>query len=284
MRGCAILKMQRTDNRDVLKMTTVEPTSFVTIYCTYEDVDAPRQMLPGIVAESIRTNSAIVMHDSSVENEKEIAAVANENRGNSKFFFMHTDVVSMAVARNLALYVALEKYVPEYICMIEDDHGFREGLIDAMVEAMKRYYGAETSGGLRFGLFTACPFCWGEWYVNELMMTEDGHGYVDTSKVPEMQAGGANSCFRCAPTRHWLSVLKGYDTDEYPISPFQTSGLNFRNYHKGFTALVVKCGQLVERVERSGRGFTAGKQERPFDVKYTRRDPRSRGGPPEGSS
>jgi len=254
----------------------VEPVEFLTISCCFEDVETVARMLPSVLEESRRAGGAVVVHDSSVENGEAMDGLLRELKREHAFFHVRTDPISMGLSRNLALWLALELYAPTYVCMIEDDHGYKPGLIPELVEAMRRHYGRPAPNGLRYGLFTACPHCWGERYRAALRPEEDGrHSFVDAAAVAPLQAGGANSCFRCAPTSHWLSVLRGYDTDEYPISTFQTAGLNLRNYHKGFTTLVVGNGSLVLRQEREGRGFTTAEEHRPFHGEYARRDPRS---------
>jgi hypothetical protein len=253
----------------------VEPVEFLTITCCFEDVGAVSRMLPTVLEESRREGAAVVVHDCSVRNGAEMDALLGELKREHRFFHVRTDPISMGLSRNLGLWLALELYAPTYVCMVEDDHGYRPGLIRELVEAMRYYYGRPAPNGLRYGLFTACPHCWGERYRAALQPEAERHAVVDAAAVPPAQAGGANSCFRCAPTAHWLSVLRGYDTDEYPISTFQTSGLNLRNYHKGFTALVVGNGELVLREEREGRGFTTAEERRPFHAEYARRDPRS---------
>jgi hypothetical protein len=252
------------------------PVEFLTIYCCFEDVPTVAKVLPTVLLESQRAGAAVIVHDCSKSNRVEMAALMQDLKQKHDFFFVHSDPISMGLSRNLAMWIGMEVFSPSYICMVEDDHGFREGLIPRLVEAMKRYYGQRSPNGLRYGLFTACPFCWGNAFREALMPVENGlHQVVDISKVPNLMAGGANSCFRCAPTLHWLSVLRGYDTDEYPISTFQTAGLNLRNYHKGFTALVVSNGDLVTIENRTGRGFTTDQGLRPFNSDFSARDPRS---------
>ena len=254
----------------------IEPVEFLTIYCCFEDVDAVSRMLPTVLAESKREGAAVVVHDCSVDNRPAMEALLQNLKREYSFFLLQTDPISMGLSRNLAMWLALEVYAPTYICMIEDDHGYGEGLIPEMINAMKRFYGKEAPSKLRYGMFTACPFCWGEEYLGALVQVDNGkHSVVDASRVSPLMAGGANSCFRCAPTTHWISVLRGYDVDEYPISTYQTAGLNYRNYHKGFTAMAVCNGELILRQEREGRGFTTVAESRPFNEQYAARDSRS---------
>lgn len=253
----------------------VNPVEFLTIYCCFEDVDTVSKMLPTVLAESNRAGAAVVVHDCSVTNKSAMETLIADLKLEYSFFFVHTDPISMGLSRNLALWISIEIHAPTYVCMIEDDHGYSPGLITEMVDAMKRFYGGESPNGLRYGMFTACPFCWGDDYLNALLTVEEVHRVVDSSRVEPLMAGGTNSCFRCAPTSHWISVLRGYDVDEYPISTFQTGGVNLRNYHKGFTTMVVHNGSLVLHHNREGRGFTTALENRPFNAEIAARDKRS---------
>jgi hypothetical protein len=154
--------------------------------------------------------------------------------------------------------------------MVEDDHGFNEGLILFLVDAMKKYYGKKSQNGLIYGLFTGCA----KHSCGKKILLDDGNSYPDINQNTGL-VGGVNSCFRCAPTSHWNNVLKGYDTDEYLISTFQTKHLNFRNYHKGFTSMVVQDGKYLFDVDHIGRGFTSNTELRLWDENYAASDPRS---------
>jgi hypothetical protein len=69
--------------------------------------------------------------------------------------------------------------------------------------------------------------------------------------------------------------LKGYDTDEYLISTYQTANIRWRNYHKGFTYLIVKHGTKVFEMEGGGRGMSRDGKLNLWDEKYTASDKRS---------
>ncbi len=256
------------------------PSEFATVYCCFEDVETVGKMLPTVLRASERSGAAVVVVDSSVRNRAAMGALLAELGRGKSFFLAHTDPISMGLARNLGLWLALELHAPTYLCMLEDDHGYADDTIPQLIQAMQTYYGKPSATGLRFGMFTTCPYCWGDEYLHNLVAVDGGpHLMADTARVPPLMAGGTNSCFRCAPTTHWLSVLKGYDTDEYPISTFQTAGLNLRNYHKGYATLVVGGGRLCVRHDREGRGFTTERGNRPFHEQFSRRDPRSGFGP-----
>jgi hypothetical protein len=162
---------------------------------------------------------------------------------------------------------------PQYICMLEDDHGYRPGAIDALRTQMQATYGRESPNGLRYGLYSICPDCWGAGFRRGCV--DDGHGNLTPGAGSEpLQLGGANSCCRCAPTSHWTAVLKGYDPDEYPISFFQTRNLNLRNYNRGFTTQYVGGGRFVQRKDRPGAGVAMANVR--FDDHYTASDRRSK--------
>ena len=244
---------------------------FLTIFPTFEDLDTIQQTLPTVLEEVERNDAALIVHDCSVNNRQAIWKWLQDfNQG--RFFLLLTDQLSMASARNMCLQLGLERFLPEYVCLLEDDHGFRPGIIPKLTQSMRNYYGKPCPNGLRYGLFTGCRKCWAHvTFIN----TQEGFAYPD----PNMQwyfLGGANSCMRCAPVGHWQTVLKGYDPDEYMISNYQTRHSNFRNYSNGFTQMVVENGTLTWTVDRVGRGYTQVPELRAWDENYTASDLRSR--------
>ena len=248
----------------------MDKTEILVIFPTFENLDVVKQTLPTVIEEVKRNDARLIVHDSSVKGKAEKWGYLQTLRKDNEFFLVLSDNMSMAHARNMCLTVGQELYAPDYICMIEDDHGFKEGLMASMTNAMKMYYGKKAPNGLRFGLFTGC----GKHVYAERHPLEDGHAYVGGNAKP-IRLGGTNSCFRCAPTAHWNNVLKGYDTDEYLISTFQTKNLNFRNYHKGFTSLIVDNGEKAFDIEVDGRGTSIKAPLKLFDEDYTASDPRS---------
>lgn len=249
----------------------MEKTNFLTIYRTFERLDVVKQTLPGIIEETKRNDAKLIVHDSSLNNRDEKWHYLLELNKNEDFFLMLSSNLSSAHVSNMCLQLGQELFAPEYICIVEDDHGFYPGTISSLVTAMKDYYGKVSPNGLRYGLFTGCA-------VHNTHLTEPlpgGHSYPSTvNDVSQM--GRANACFRCAPAAHWNNILKGFDTDEYLVSNYQVSNLNRRNYHKGFTALLVCNGHLCSFVDLPGRGASDKSGLRRWDATYTASDPRSR--------
>jgi hypothetical protein len=246
---------------------------FVTIYTSFNDFSAVRKIFPLVLAEAKRTGTALIVHDCSTIETEEIWKWYREMSEKHKFVHLFSNRIPFAIARNTCLSLALEMFAPQYICMLEDDHGYAEGAIDKLRAAMRTHYGQPSPNGLKYGLFSLCPDHWGESFRQACQSDGEGNLYPGPTVSP-MQMGGANSCCRCAPASHWMSVLKGYDVDEYPISFYQTRNLNFRNYHRGFTTLYVGGGELVYYDERPGNGEALVNVL--FDDEYTLSDPRNR--------
>ncbi len=247
----------------------MEKTQFLTLFMTFEKLEVVKETLPSVIAETKKNDARLIVHDSSEDGKDEKWSYLRDLNKDRDFFLILSDNLSMAHARNMCLFLGQSLYAPDYICMVEDDHLFSSGLIRSMVDAMKKYYGQVSPSGLRYGLFSGCAtHC----YAKRSLL-EDGHACLDKDSEPGM-LGGANSCCRCAPTAHWNNVLKGYDTDEYLISTYQTKHLNYRNYHKGFTTLIVDNGARMSLVENEGRG-TSQRNLKLWDEIYTASDYRS---------
>ena len=249
----------------------MDKAEFLTIFGTFEKLDAVTRTLPSVIDETKRHNARLIVHDSSVTGRNEKWPFLMELNKNHDFFLILSDNLSMAHARNMCLSLGQALYAPDIICILEDDHGFHEGFIPAMTDSIKQYYGKMAPNGLRYGLFTGCA----KHCRSTLHPLESGHAYPDANAPPKL-LGGVNSCLRCAPTSHWINVLKGYDTDEYLISSFQTRNVNLRNYHKGFTSLIIDNGARVFDVETAGRGASARSAVKLWDSIYTASDARSR--------
>jgi len=263
----------------------MDKTEFLTIFPTFQNLDVVKRTLPSIVEETRRNDARLIVHDCSLDSRPEKVDYLRDASRDGEFFLLTSHNMSMAQSRNLCLELGRELFAPDYICLLEDDHGFNEGLIPSVVRAMKEYYGKPCPNGLRYGMFTGCSV-----HTHaELVQIDALHAYPGPASNP-FQTGGSNNCFRCAPTSHWQNVLKGYDTDEYLISQFQTAGVRWRNYHKGFTVMFVGGGAGVFSVECEGRGLSSEGGPRLWDNEYCASDPRSRyrgkagasDGPPPG--
>jgi len=254
-------------------------TEFLTIFCTYSNLEIVKQTLPSVIKETNRDgNAKLIIHDSTQKQhgQKEKWAWLREiELEEENVFLILSTNMSMAHARNMCLHLGQELYAPEYVAMMEDDHGYHPNLIPKLVAGMKKYYGLQHENGMRFGLFGCCK----KHFENTAEID-----YIDKDKnittlinrKTTLQSFRINSCFRCAPTSHWNNVLKGYDTDEYLISFYQTMNLNLRNYNKGFTTFVLEDGKYMFDVEGPGRGVTDGSKLRLWDENYAASDPRSK--------
>ncbi|HNY03189.1 MAG TPA: hypothetical protein PKG48_11405 [Bacteroidales bacterium] len=249
----------------------MDKTTFLTIYRTFERLEMVKQTLPGIVEETRRQGARLIVHDTSVEGREEKWRYLQDLNRENDFFLILSSNCSSAHVANMCLQLGQELYAPDYICIVEDDHGFLPGMIGLLMQKMKEYYGQVAPNGLRFGVFTGCA------YHNRQMKTLLPSGDACPSPDEDVnQMGRANACFRCAPTSHWNNVLKGFDTDEYLISNYQVSNLNRRNYHKGFTSMLVQNGEMCTFFDEPGRGASDQQGLKRWDEVYTASDPRSR--------
>jgi hypothetical protein len=246
---------------------------FVTIYTSFNDFDAVRSIFPLVLAEAKRSDSALIVHDCSTNQTDEIWSWYRDMSERHKFVHLFSNRIPFAIARNMCLSLALEMFAPQYICMLEDDHGYAEGAVDKLRQAMRTHYGQPSPNGLKYGMFSLCPDHWGDDFRQSCLSDGEGNLYPPPTSQ-QMHLGGANSCCRCAPASHWMTVLKGYDVDEYPISFYQTKHLNHRNYNRGFTTLYVGGGDLILYQDRPGAG--GGLQNIAFDDEFTASDARSR--------
>lgn len=133
-----------------------------------------------------------------------------------------------ATSRNLATTLILDKYSPEYICMLEDDFEYSEDWYPSLVEATKRLYGVTSPFNLAYGIFSACDH-----HVTPERIMEDKLNNV-TSYI-----FGAVAYQRFMPLSHYLTVMRGWDADLLGISFAQTGGQTFRNTMRGY------CGAIL---------------------------------------
>lgn len=250
----------------------MDKAEFATVFCTFGAIDSVRVTLPTVIAETARTGARLLVHDCSTPEagRDEKWTWLRELSAQHDFFLFLSSPMSMAASRNFAMRFAIQQWLPEYLCLMEDDHGYREGFIPLMTEAMRRHYGKRAPNGFHFGLFSGCTHHWGE----PSGTLPDG-GIYPTTEAGQLRIGGPNSCMRCAPTHHWQEVLHGYDLDDFPISCFQTGPSLLRNYHRGFTTMIVGGGAYVFEVERPGRGVTDEGETALWTDDRSARDPRA---------
>lgn len=245
---------------------------FLTVFNSFEDLETIRQTLPTVVAESKAADAALVIHDCSLKNRPEIRKFI-EGFESDTVFVVFSSRLDQANSRNLAINLGMRLFAPEYIATIEDDHGYHPGFVRKMTEAMRTWYGKEAPTGMRFGLFSGCPRCWeGKVRYEKL---PDGNLYPvrDGEETGKVYLGGVNACCRVAPVRHWETVLGRFDPDEWPVSGYQPSQMNLRNYNNGFTGMVIDGGDAMFSVDRVGRGVSQDLSKRPYHPKYTKSDP-----------
>lgn len=247
--------------------------SFLTIFPTIGSVDVVSKTLPTIIEETKSNNARLIVRQSGYKDNEKIEYLKSLNSKN-EFTLIITSILPLGISINACMYIGRELYNPDYISVVEDDHGYKSGFIKNITLIMKKYYGKKSPNGLRWGLFSACGGSCGIPRM-QLKKTSNGHLYPGNNFEPT-SLGGVTNCCICAPVSHWLSVLKGYDVDEYLISSFQVKNLRLRNYNKGYTFMIPYGGKYMFSLKRVGRGVTAGKGLRLWDRKRTKSDKLSR--------
>jgi glycosyltransferase involved in cell wall biosynthesis len=250
----------------------IEKHRLLVVINTFNDLDTIKLTLPSVVADATPHSAKVVVHDCSTENREEIRSWLSRFADESGIFLIMSSRLSLGDARNMAVTTGISLFFPDYICVLEDDHGFKPGMTEALLHAMESHYGRRAPNGMVFGLFSGCPHCWEPPFRTVPLDENDS---LPAPDVDPFQLGGANSCFRAAPTAHWQNVLKGYDSDEYMISYWQTKNLNLRNYNNGFTTRYVGNGDLIFRVGRVGQGSTQVAEKRAWDPNFAKSDPRA---------
>lgn len=158
---------------------------------------------------------------------------------------------SAATSRNVATALALDKYSPRYLCMVEDDFEYDEAWYPSLVDAAQRLYGVVSPFGLAYGIFSACDH-----------HVPDERCRLDLENSVKAYIFGAVAYQRFVPTQHYLSVMRGWDPDLLGISYAQTGGQTFRNAMRGY------CGAILEGglsrpidIDSSMSTWTKGKRD-----------------------
>ncbi len=252
----------------------MDKAKILTIFPTFEALDVVTKTLPSVIEETNGYPDArLIIHDSSIKDRQlKWDWLQQITTNNERIMLLLTNNMSMAHARNMCLQLGYEMYAPDYILMLEDDHGLNEGAIDALVHQMKENYGKVSPNGLRYGMFS---LCYKHTNAQFVQVADGSNLHYPHANSDQLSIGGMNSCFRCAPASHWQAVLKGYDTDEYLMSLHQTVNLRLRNYRKGFTVLFIGNGDLCIVEEHEGRGMSRGDKLKICDENYCASDRRS---------
>ncbi len=245
---------------------------FLTVFSTYGSLEIVKKTLPSVIKDTKNNDAALIVYDTT-DNPKQQGdkwKYLKELNKNNDFFLVLSTNLSVGSAKNIGMKIGQEIYMPDYICVLDDDHGFKDGMISGLVKAMKSQYGKKCPNGLRYGFFTGCSL-----HRNARVVKIGNHSYPHPS-CPPGSLGGTNGCFRCAPTSHWNNVLLGWDKDEYLISTYQTGTMIARNYNQGFTTLIVNDGKTGFSIENAGRGTSHSGANKLWDKAYTASDKRSK--------
>ena len=148
--------------------------------------------------------------------------------------------LSFAQSRNLGLYSANNSTFPfKYITFFEDDHFYYYQDLNHLEFLMDRYWGKKVVGNLKVGMFSYCI----EHKKTDLVEIEN-NVFIPKINEESINIGAVNSCMRSAPIQQFILHAGNYELDEYPISTYQTSAQNIKNYNKGFTTMFLDIEKL----------------------------------------
>ena len=158
--------------------------------------------------------------------------------------------VSAATSRNLANTLILDKYSPNYLCMLEDDFEYHPDWYSSLVDVTRRLYGVLSPLELAYGIFSASHH-----HISSKTCKRDKQNGVTAYMF------GSVACQRFMPTSHYLSVMRGWDPDLLGISFAQTGGQTFRNTMRGFCGAILP-GKLSWPIDEDSNASTWSKGKR----------------------
>ena len=137
--------------------------------------------------------------------------------------------VSMATSRNLAMKLACDKYVFQWVLFVEDDIIYHDTWYDELLAFAKTTYGKKSPLGLAYGVFSASPH-----------QPEVGDScYYDEINDCWAEMYGPRADQRLYNTAHYISVAREWDSDVLGISSSQTGKMNHRNTMRGYCAAYI---------------------------------------------
>lgn len=154
-----------------------------------------------------------------------------------------------ATSRNLAMTLALDKYVPRYVCHLEDDFAYHPAWYPSLVATAARLHGARSPLGLAYGVFSASAHA-----IPEARLTPDPDNGVTAYIF------GAVATQRFMPLSHYLAVFRQWDADVLGISFAQTGGQTFRNTMRGFCGAILP-GELATPIAPEDSTWRQGRRD-----------------------
>jgi hypothetical protein len=193
-----------------------------------------------------RERIKIILSDASEDTEK-----FNWARDSSADDIIFTPrFTPAATSRNLAVSLVMDKYSPEYLCMVEDDFIYHPDWYPSLVGTARNLYGKRSPWDLAYGIFSACAH-----HIPEERQCLDQRNDVIAYLY------GAVAYQRFMPTSHYLQVMRFWDPDLLGISYAQTGGQTFRNTMRGFCGAVLP-GNLSWPIDSDSSQSTWSKGKR----------------------
>ena len=96
----------------------MDKTEFLTIYGTFENLEAVRKTLPSVIEETRRTGTRLIVHDSSLQGQDEKCDYLRELNRDNDFSLILPGNMSIAHARNMYLQPGQELFASDYISLL----------------------------------------------------------------------------------------------------------------------------------------------------------------------
>lgn len=149
------------------------------------------------------------------------------------------DQVSMATSRNIALRLAQDKYVFDWILFLEDDLLYSEHWYDELLDFAKANYGKISPLGLAYGVFCASP----------CVPSRDDTSEYDDKNDCHAELFGPRADQRLYKASHYFNISKEWESDLLGISSCQTGKVNHRSTMRGFCSAYIGHRNLCSLVE-----------------------------------
>lgn len=209
-------------------MTYQKVVETIIIFTTYRREEISIESI-GSLCEAIKgQNARIIVNDASPEVKDRSTMFFNELVD----YIWTPSFTSAATSRNIAVEYAKDKYVPEYICFVEDDYLYESHWYRYLVDVCKRNYGKKSPLGLAYGVFSASRH-----------RLEKNRIKFDKLNGLTAYIFGAVADQRFMPYSHYINVFRFWDPDVLGVSYCQTGMQTGRNTMNGF------CGGIIQEIE-----------------------------------
>lgn len=146
--------------------------------------------------------------------------------------------VGMATSRNIALELAREKYVFDWVCFVEDDLLYNQYWYTDLLDTATKLYGKKSPLGLAYSSFSAAPYAVGN---DDTVLYDSDHDVYSS-------LFGLRADQRLYKMSHYVNVERYWESDLFGISSAQTGKVTHRNLMRGFCGGSIGHRNLISEV------------------------------------